>query len=126
MSLQLTTRYLGDVSIVDCTGRIILGEECAAIRDHVKKLLAESPNVVLNLAEVSYVDSSGVGVLTSLYTSAQAAKGSIKLAGLTTRVRDLLQITKLVTIFEIYDSPGDAAASFNKAAGASAPAEWRS
>ena len=126
MSLQLTTRYLGDVSIVDCIGRIILGEECAIIREHVKKLLAESPNVVLNLAEVTYVDSSGVGVLTSLYTSAQAAKGSIKLAGLTTRVRDLLQITKLVTIFEIYDSPADAAASFNKAAGASAPSEWRS
>ncbi len=126
MSLQLTTRYLGDVSIVDCTGRIILGEESAAIRQHVKDLLSEQPNIVLNLAQVTYVDSSGVGTLMSLYTSAQAAHGSIKLAGLTTRVRDLLQITKLVTIFEIYDTPEDAAASFNKVAGASAPSEWHS
>jgi anti-sigma B factor antagonist len=126
MALQLTTRYLGDVSIVDCAGRILLGEESAAIRDHVKKLLAESPNVVLNLAQVTYVDSTGVGTLTGLYTSAQSVHGSIKLAGLTTRVRDLLQITKLVTIFEIYDTPEQAAASFNKAAGASAPSEWDS
>jgi len=126
MSLQLTTRYLGDVAIVDCVGRILLGEESAAIRQHVKALLAESPNIVLNLAQVTYVDSSGVGALTALYTSAQSAHGSIKLAGLTTRVRDLLQITKLVTIFEIYDTPADAAASFNKVAGTSDSSEWRS
>lgn len=125
MSLQLATRYLGDIAIVNCIGRIVLGDESAALRQHVKELLAESPNVVLNLAQVTYVDSSGVGVLMSLYTSARSGYGSIKLANLTTRVRDLLQITKLATVFEVFDSPEDAAASFNKAAGASVPSEWR-
>ena len=124
MPLQLTTRYLGDIAIVDCIGRIALGEETSSLRQHVKELLAESPNVVLNLAQVTYVDSSGVGALMSLYTSARNSQGSIKLANLTTRVRDLLQITKLATVFEIFDTPEDAAASFNKAAGASVPAEW--
>lgn len=126
MPLQLTTRYLGDIAIVDCLGRIVLGDESAALRQHVKELLAESPTVVLNLAQVTYVDSSGVGALISLYTSARNAHGSIKLANLTTRVRDLLQITKLATIFETFDTPEAAAASFNKAAGATAPSEWHS
>lgn len=125
MPLQLSTRYLGDIAIVDCIGRIVLGDESAALRQHVKELLAESPNIVLNLARVTYVDSSGVGALMSLYTSARNGYGSIKLANLTTRVRDLLQITKLATVFETFDTPEDAAASFNKAAGASVPSEWR-
>lgn len=124
MPLQLTTRYLGDIAIVECVGRIVLGDESAALRQHVKELLAESPNIVLNLAQVTYVDSSGVGALMALYTSARNANGSIKLANLTTRVRDLLQITKLATVFETFDTPEDAAASFNKAAGASVPSEW--
>ncbi len=124
MPLQLTTRYLGDIAIVECVGHIVLGEESAALRQHVRKLLAESPNLVLNLAQVSYVDSSGVGALMSLYTSARNTHGSIKLSNLTTRVRDLLQITKLATVFEIFDTPESAAASFNRAAGATAPSEW--
>ncbi len=124
MSLQLTTRYLGDIAIVNCIGRIVLGEESAALRQHVRELLAESPNLVLNLAQVTYVDSSGVGALVSLYISARNAYGCIKLANLTTRVRDLLQITKLATVFETFDTPEDAAASFNQAAGATAPSEW--
>lgn len=124
MPLQLTTHYLGEVAIVDCVGRIVLGEESATLRQRVRELLAESPNVVLNLAQVTYVDSTGVGTLISLYTSARNAYGSIKLANLTTRVRDLLQITKLATVFETFETPEEAAASFNKAAGASAPSEW--
>ncbi len=116
MSLQLTTRYIGDIAVVDCAGRIVLGEESAALRQHVKELLAQSPNIVLNLAQVSYVDSSGVGALMALYTSARNGHGSIKLANLTTRFRELLQITKLATIFETYDSPEAAADSFRKAA----------
>jgi anti-sigma B factor antagonist len=124
MPLQLTTHYLGEVAIVDCVGRIVLGEESATLRQRVRELLAESPNVVLNLAQVTYVDSTGVGALISLYTSARNAYGSIKLANLTTRVRDLLQITKLATVFETFETPEEAAASFNKAAGASAPSEW--
>jgi anti-sigma B factor antagonist len=124
MTLQMTTRYVADVAIVDCSGRIVLGEETASMRQYVKPLLTQSPRVVLNLAQVNYVDSSGVGTLVSLYTSARHAGGNIKLAGLVTRVKDLLQITKLGTIFEMFDAAENAAASFNELAGSSSPAEW--
>ena len=83
------------------------------MRQYVKALLAQSPHVVLNLAQVNYVDSSGVGTLVSLYTTARGAGGNIKLAGLGTRVKDVLQITKLGTIFEVFDAAENAAASFN-------------
>ena len=125
MPLQLSTRYLGDVAIVSCVGRISLGDETASLRDYVKKIFHDTPFVVLDLSQTTYVDSSGVGVLIALYTSARNATGAIKLTGVTTRVRDLLQITKLVTVFEIHDTPEAAAASFNRAAGASAPTEWQ-
>ena len=124
MTLQMTTRYVADVAIVECSGRIVLGEETASMRQYVKALLTQSPHVVLNLAEVNYVDSSGVGTLVSLYTTARRAGGNIKLAGLGTRVKDVLQITKLGTIFEVFDAAENAAASFNELAGSSSPAEW--
>ena len=124
MTLQMTTRYVADVAIVDCSGRIVLGEETASMRQYVKALLTQSPHVVLNLAQVNYVDSSGVGTLVSLYTTARGAGGNIKLAGLGTRVKDVLQITKLGTIFEVFDAAENAAASFNELAGSSSPAEW--
>lgn len=120
----MTTRYVADVAIVDCSGRIVLGEETASVRQYVKALLTQSPHVVLNLAQVNYVDSSGVGTLVSLYTTARGAGGNIKLAGLGTRVKDVLQITKLGTIFEVFDAAENAAASFNELAGSSSPAEW--
>jgi anti-sigma B factor antagonist len=120
----MTTRYVADVAIVDCAGRIVLGEETASMRQYVKALLTQSPHVVLNLAEVNCVDSSGVGTLVSLYTSARGTGGNIKLAGLGTRVKDVLQITKLGTIFEVFDAAENAAASFNELAGSSSPAEW--
>ena len=94
------------------------------MRQYVKPLLTQSPHVVLNLAEVNYMDSSGVGTLVSLYTSAHGAGGNIKLAGLGSRVKDVLQITKLGTIFEVFDAAENAAASFNELAGSSSPAEW--
>src|ERR1700745_1110440 len=122
MTLQMTTRYVADVAIVDCSGRIVLGEETASMRQYVKALLTQSPRVVLNLAQVNYVDSSGVGTLVSLYTSARHAGGHINLARLVTRVKDLLQITKLGTIFEMFDAAENAAASFNELAGSSSPA----
>ena len=124
MTLQMTTRYVADVAVVDCLGRIVLGEETASMRQYVKALLTQSPHVVLNLAQVNYVDSSGVGTLVSLYTTARGAGGNIKLAGLGTRVKDVLQITKLGTIFEVFDAAENAAASFNELAGSSSPAEW--
>jgi anti-sigma B factor antagonist len=101
--------------IVDCSGRLVFGEESASLRDKVKKLLAQSPKLVLNLHDVSQVDSGGLGTLVSLFTSARNAGGTLKLASLNQRVGDLLQITKLVTIFEVFDDEEKAAKSFGAA-----------
>jgi anti-sigma B factor antagonist len=100
--------------VVDCSGRIVFGEESASLRDTIKKVLAQSPRVVLNLAEVTYVDSGGLGTLVSLYTTARNAGGALKLARLTQRVGDLLQLTKLVSIFEVFENEQLAAQSFKK------------
>jgi len=105
---------MGGVLVVDCSGRLVFGEESASLRDNVKKVLAQSPKVVLNLHEVNYIDSGGLGTLVSLYTSARNAGGAVKLARLSQRVGDLLQITKLLTIFEVFDSEEAAAQSFKK------------
>ncbi|HXY15422.1 MAG TPA: STAS domain-containing protein [Terriglobales bacterium] len=118
MQLRLSTRTLDGALIVDCAGRIVFGEETAYLRDTVKKLIAERQKVVLNLADVNYIDSGGLGTLVALYTTARNSGGSIKLANLTQRVGDLLQVTKLVTIFDVYDSVEKAAASFSKDAAA--------
>ena len=100
--------------VVDCSGRLVFGEESASLRDVVKRLVAQSPNVVLNLHEVNHIDSGGLGTLVSLYTTARNAGGSVKLARLSQRVGDLLQITKLLTIFEVFDDEEKAAKSFKK------------
>ena len=102
--------------VVDCSGRLVFGEESASLRDVVKKLVAQSPNIVLNLQEVNHIDSGGLGTLVSLYTTARNAGGSVKLARLSQRVGDLLQITKLLTIFEVFDDEEKAAKSFKKSA----------
>lgn len=114
MQLRLSTRALDGVMVVDCSGRIVFGEESATLRDTVKKLLAQSPRLVLNLAEVDHIDSGGLGTLVSLYTTARNAGGALKLARLTQRVADLLQLTKLVSIFEVFDNEQLAAQSFKK------------
>ena len=114
MQLRMSTRTLDGVMVVDCSGRIVFGEESATLRDTIKKVLAQSPRVVLNLAEVSYVDSGGLGTLVSLYTTARNAGGALKLARLTQRVGDLLQLTKLVSVFEVFDDEQLAARSFKK------------
>ena len=118
MQLRLSTRTMDGILIVDCAGRIVFGEESAALRDTVRKLIGENNRVVLNLSGVSYIDSGGLGTLVSLYTSARTAGGAIKLANLTQRVGDLLQVTKLVTIFEVFDSEEAAVESFKKGAAA--------
>jgi anti-sigma B factor antagonist len=102
--------------VVDCSGRLVFGEESASLREVVKKLVLQSPKVVLNLHEVNYIDSGGLGTLVSLYTTARNAGGSVKLARLSQRVGDLLQVTKLLTIFEVFDDEEKAARSFNDAA----------
>ena len=118
MQLRMSTRQVDGVLVVDCSGRVVFGEESASLRDTVKKLLAQSPKVVLNLREVNYIDSGGLGTLVGLYTTAQSAGGSLKLASLTQRVGDLLQVTKLVTIFEVFDNEDKAIESFRKGAAA--------
>jgi anti-sigma B factor antagonist len=116
MQLRMSTRSMEGVLVVDCSGRLVFGEESASLRDTVKKLLAQSPKLVLNLHEVNYIDSGGLGTLVSLYTSARNAGGAVKLSSLSQRVGDLLQITKLLTIFEVFDNEEAAAQSFKKGA----------
>jgi anti-sigma B factor antagonist len=98
--------------VVDCSGRLVFGEESASLREMVKKLLGQSPKIVMNLREVNHIDSGGLGTLVSLYTTARNAGGAVKLASLSQRVGDLLQITKLHTIFEVFDDAEAAALSF--------------
>jgi anti-sigma B factor antagonist len=114
MQLRMSTRAVEGVLVVDCSGRLMFGEESASLRDMVKKLLAESPKIVMNLREVNYIDSGGLGTLVSLYTTARNAGGAVKLASLSQRVGDLLQITKLLTIFEVFDDEQKAAESFKQ------------
>ena len=114
MSIQVTTRQVGDVSVVDVVGRITLGEGASALRETIRGLVAKDhKKVILNLGEVSYIDSSGIGELVSGFTTVTNHGGVLKLLGLTKRVQDLLQITKLYTVFDIYDSETSAVRSFS-------------
>ena len=113
MSLKLTTRQVGDVTIVDAAGRITLGEGSSAFRDTIKELVNKGQKKILvNLGDVTYIDSSGIGELVSGYTTVSNAGGQLKLLNLTKRVHDLLQITKLYTVFEVFDDEAKALASF--------------
>ena len=114
MQLKLSTRMVDGVTVVDCAGRIVFGDESALLRDTVRKLIGENSRIVLNLADISYIDSGGLGTLVALYTTARNAGGAVKLANLTQRVGDLLQVTKLVTTFEVFDSEKEAVDSFRK------------
>ena len=113
MSVKLITRQVGDVTVIDAVGRITLGEGSSAFRETVKDLVNKgNKKMLLNLAEVSYIDSSGIGELVSGFTSVSNAGGSLKLLNLTKRIQDLLQITKLYTVFEVFDDEAKALASF--------------
>jgi anti-sigma B factor antagonist len=104
MSIQLTTRQVGDVTVVDAAGRITLGDGSSAFRDLIKDLMAKgNKKILLNLGEVSYIDSSGIGELVSAYTSVSSGEGQLKLLNLNKRVKDLLQITKLYTVFQVHE-----------------------
>ena len=115
MPLKLSTRTVEGVTVLDCVGRVVFGDESIALRDEVKRILEKTPNLVLNLHDVSYIDSGGLGTLVGLFTSARNAKGNIKLAGLNHRVIDLLQVTKLLTVFETYPNDVEAIKSFSAA-----------
>ncbi|HET9743802.1 MAG TPA: STAS domain-containing protein [Terriglobales bacterium] len=112
MSLKLSSRNVDGVTVLDCAGRIVFGDEASELRELVKKELARNPKIVLNLSGVTYIDSGGIGTLVGLYTSARNAQGDIKLVHLTKRVSDLLQITKLITVFESYDDESKAVNAF--------------
>ena len=116
MPLELITRIREGVLVVECSGRIVFGEESVHLRDTIKELISQNSRIVLNLAGTSYIDSGGLGTLVALYTTARNSGGSIKLANLTKRVGDLLQVTKLLTVFEVFDSEPKAIESFKKAA----------
>jgi anti-sigma B factor antagonist len=116
MSLKISNKQIEGVTVVYCNGRIVFGEEAANLREQVKNLLTTQKHIVLNLGGVSYIDSGGLGTLVGLYTSARAAGGDIRLANLTQRVGDQLQITKLVTVFDVHDSEEKAIQSFKAAA----------
>ncbi len=118
MPLKLTSRTVQGIAVLDCAGRIVFGDESVELRDTVKKILETNPNVVLNMHDISYIDSGGLGTLVGLYTSAKNAKGNIKLASLNHRVLDLLQVTKLLTVFETFPNDVDAATSFATATSA--------
>jgi anti-sigma B factor antagonist len=116
MSLKIDTRQANGVTIVACSGRIVFGEEATTLRDNLKRILGSTRQIVLNLSDVSYIDSGGLGTLVGVYSSARAAGADIKLAGLGQRLRDVLQITKLVTVFEVYDTEQEAIATFHRGA----------
>jgi anti-sigma B factor antagonist len=114
MDLKLETHVTDGITIVAAHGRIVLGEDSAALRDTLKQVLSSSREVVLNLSGVTYIDSSGLGMLVAVYSSARSSGADIKLAGLGQRLRDLMQITKLVTVFEVYDNEQQAIAAFRR------------
>ncbi len=114
MSVTLSTRQVGDVTVIDAAGRITLGEGSSAFRDAIKDLVTKGDKkVLLNLGDVNYIDSSGIGELVSGFTTLSNAGGRLKLLNLTKRVQDLLQITKLYTVFEVFDDEAAGLASFN-------------
>jgi anti-sigma B factor antagonist len=113
MSLTLNTREVNGITIIDLNGRITMGEPCAAIRDEVLDELGHGARkILLNLADVSYIDSAGLGELTAAFTSVKNRGGELKLLNLTKRVRDLMQITKLYTVFDVHDEEKKAIAAF--------------
>jgi anti-sigma B factor antagonist len=113
MSVKLITRQVGDVTVIDVAGRITLGEGSSTLRDALRDLVKDShKNILLNLKEVTYIDSSGIGELVSAFTTITNQGGHLKLLGLTHRVKDLLQITKLYTVFDVHEDEAHAVRSF--------------
>jgi anti-sigma B factor antagonist len=111
--MKATVREVDSITVVDVSGRITLGEGCKLLREVIREQLAKNhKNLLLNLADVTYIDSSGIGELVSAYTAVSNQGGQLKLLNLTRRVHDLLQITKLYTVFDIHDDEAKAISSF--------------
>jgi anti-sigma B factor antagonist len=113
MQLEIRERAVGDVAILDLTGKITIGEGSVQLRDSVGSLLDAGRNrIILNLGGVTYVDSSGIGELVSRFTTTKNTGGRLKLLNLPKKIKDLLMITKLLTVFEIYEDEATALESF--------------
>jgi anti-sigma B factor antagonist len=111
--MKITERQVGDVTILDLQGKILIGEGDDALRDAVNRLVdSGKTRLLLNLADVPYVDSAGLGEIVRCYTTVSRKNGRLKLLNLTKKIQDLLSITKLLTVFETYDSEGEAVKSF--------------
>jgi anti-sigma B factor antagonist len=115
VSVKISTRQVDGVTVLDMSGRITLGEGSVQLRDTVRDLLAKGQkHILLNLGDVTYIDSSGIGELVSAFTTAKNQGGELKLLNLTRKVHDLLQITKLYTVFDVKDDEASAISSFKK------------
>jgi anti-sigma B factor antagonist len=114
-SIKISTRQVDGVTVLDTSGRITLGEGSVQLRDAVRDLLSKGQkHILLNLGDVNYIDSSGIGELVSAFTTTKNQGGELKLLNLTRKVHDLLQITKLYTVFDVKDDEASAIASFKK------------
>jgi anti-sigma B factor antagonist len=112
-ALFATCREAGEITIVDLSGRIALGEGSALLRKTIRDLLETGQNrILLNLGDVNYIDSSGIGELVSGFTAVRSREGELKLLNLTKKVNDLLQLTKLFTVFDVYTDEGTAIRSY--------------
>lgn len=111
--LNLTERQAGDVTILDMSGKVTIGEGSVALRTTIRRLLGDGKKkILLNLGGVGYIDSSGIGELVSSFTAVNKEEGTLKLLNLTQKIQDLLAITKLLTVFDVYDTESDALSSF--------------
>lgn len=117
--MKATARQVDSVTVIDISGRITLGEGCTQLRQLIRDELGKGDkNILVNLADVTYIDSSGIGELVSAFTAVSNQGGQLKLLHLTKKVHDLLQITKLYTVFDVHDDEAKAIGSFQKQAGA--------
>ncbi len=114
--MQIEQRSIGDVTVLDLKGKLTLGDGDELLRDKVNSLVQQGlKKIVLNLAEVPYIDSAGLGEIVRTYTTVSRQGGNLKLLHLTKRIQDLLSITKLLTVFETFDTEKDAVRSFSSA-----------
>ena len=114
MALKVQTQISGDVCILHCSGRIVFGDEGAALRERGRNILAGTPKVVVDLNEVDYIDSGGLGILVGLWVSARNKGGELKLVSPTQRIKELLRRTSLAKIFKVYGNNDEAVAAFRK------------
>ena len=112
--ITISERQAGDVTILDLNGKVTIGEGSVALRNTIRRLLGDGKSkILMNLGGVGYIDSSGIGELVSSFTAVNKEGGTLKLLNLTQKIQDLLAITKLLTVFDVYDDEAEALSSFN-------------